>query len=75
MGPWQRQSVEPGSTTVEYELMPNGAGTLLRLTHRDLPGAEAAGHRHGWDHYLERLAAVAAGRDIGADPWLEAPPK
>ena len=64
-------SVPPGSSTVEYELVPNGSGTLLRFRHSGLPSAEAAGsHGHGWDHYFERLATVAAGDDPGADPWL-----
>jgi uncharacterized protein YndB with AHSA1/START domain len=64
-------SVQPGSTTVEYELIPSGDGTLLRFTHRDLPNAEAAAsHAHGWDHYLERLVLAASGRDPGADPWI-----
>src|SRR5438876_2418076 len=31
----------------------------------------AESHAHGWDHYLERLAGVAAGRDPGRDPWLD----
>jgi uncharacterized protein YndB with AHSA1/START domain len=63
--------VPPGSSTVEIELVPEGDGTLLRFTHRDLPSAEAAeSHAHGWDHYLERLAIAARGGDPGADPWL-----
>jgi uncharacterized protein YndB with AHSA1/START domain len=63
--------VPPGSTTVEIELVPEGEGTLLRFTHRDLPSAEAAeSHGHGWDHYLERLEVAAAGGDPGPDPWL-----
>jgi len=63
--------VPPGSTTVEIELVPDGEGTLLRFTHRDLPSAEAAeSHGHGWDHYLERLVIAAPGGDPGADPWL-----
>ena len=63
-------SVAPGSTTIEYELIPAGEGTLLRFSHRNLPSAEAAAsHAQGWDHYLGRLAAVAAGGDPGADPW------
>jgi uncharacterized protein YndB with AHSA1/START domain len=67
-------SVPPGSTTVEFELLPSGEGTILRFSHRDLPSAEAvAKHAHGWDHYLERLAAVAAGGDPGVDPWIEGP--
>ena len=70
---WEPESgsiVGVGSTTIEYELLPDGDGTLLRFTHRDLPNAEAvASHAHGWDHYLERLAAVAGGADPGTDPW------
>ena len=62
--------VEPGSTTVEVLLEPDGDGTHLRLIHSDLPGVEAAAkHREGWVHYAERLATVAAGGDPGADPW------
>ena len=67
-------SVEPGSTTIEFELTPAGDGTLLRFTHSDLPSAEAAtSHGHGWDHYFERLAVVAAGGDPGVDPWIAGP--
>ena len=63
--------VPPGSTTIEFELVPSGEGTLLRFSHRGLPDAEAAAsHAHGWDHYLARLADVAAGGDPGADPWI-----
>ena len=69
---WEGESgVPPGSSTVEYELIPNGEGTLLRFTHRDLPNAEAAeSHGHGWDHYLERITIAAAGGDPGTDPWI-----
>ena len=64
-------AVPPGSSTLEYVLIPDGEGTLLRLTHRDLPNAEACeSHAQGWDHYLERLAVVAAGGDAGRDPWV-----
>jgi uncharacterized protein YndB with AHSA1/START domain len=64
-------SVAPGSTTVEYELIPDGDGTLLRFSHRELPTAEsAASHGHGWDHYLERLAIAATCGDPGSDPWI-----
>src|ERR1700720_4476692 len=67
-------SVPPGSTTVIFELLPRGNGTLLRLSHRDLPSAEdAASHAHGWDHYTERLASIAAGGDAGPDPWIKGP--
>jgi uncharacterized protein YndB with AHSA1/START domain len=70
---WEPESgsiVAAGSTTLEYELVPDGDGTLLRFTHRDLPNADAvASHAHGWEHYLERLALVARGSDPGTDPW------
>jgi uncharacterized protein YndB with AHSA1/START domain len=65
------RSVTPGSSTIEIELVPDGDGTLLRFTHRDLPDSAAAdSHAQGWDHYLPRLAIAAAGGDPGADPWI-----
>ena len=69
---WEGQDdVPPGSTTIEYELVPEGSGTRLRFTHRGLPTQKAAdSHTTGWDHYLPRLAVVAAGADPGPDPWL-----
>ena len=55
----------------EYELAPEGEGTRLLFTHRDLPTKESAeSHSLGWDHYHERLAVAAAGGDPGPDPWL-----
>jgi uncharacterized protein YndB with AHSA1/START domain len=63
-------AVPPGSSTVEYVLVPDGDGTLLHLTHRDLPNAEACeSHARGWDHFLERLVVAGAGVDPGPDPW------
>jgi uncharacterized protein YndB with AHSA1/START domain len=63
--------VPPGSSTIEIELVPEGKGTLLKFTHRDLPdAANAESHAHGWDHYFARLAIAVAGGDPGADPWL-----
>jgi uncharacterized protein YndB with AHSA1/START domain len=63
-----------GSSTIEIELVPDGDGTMLRFTHRDLPGAKVVeSHTQGWDHYLGRLAVVAAGGDAGRDPWLDSP--
>ncbi|HKD32338.1 MAG TPA: SRPBCC domain-containing protein [Gaiellaceae bacterium] len=72
---WEGETgVPPGSSIIEYELIPSGDGTLLRFTHRDLPNAEAAeSHAHGWDHYLERLTAVGTGGDPGPDPWISGP--
>jgi uncharacterized protein YndB with AHSA1/START domain len=69
-------SLAPGSTTVEFELIENDGGTLLRFRHSDLPSRESAdSHAHGWDHYFERLAMVASGEDPGPDPWIAEPPR
>lgn len=63
--------VPSGSTTIEIELVPAGAGTTLRFSHTGLPSSETAeSHAHGWDHYLPRLVTVAGGGDPGEDPWL-----
>lgn len=67
-------TVSPGSTTVVFELVPRGEGTLLRFSHRDLPTAAAvASHTRGWEHYLPRLIAAAAGGDPGVDSWIAGP--
>jgi len=61
--------VRPGSTTVEVDLVPDGDGTLVRLTHLGLPDREQRDeHTKGWTHYLGRLALAASGRDPGPDP-------
>jgi uncharacterized protein YndB with AHSA1/START domain len=73
--PGSRSIVAAGSSTVEFDLTPDGKGTLLRLRHSNLPNEEAAaGHSHGWDHYLGRLATLATGGDPGVDPWLDKGP-
>jgi uncharacterized protein YndB with AHSA1/START domain len=65
----------PGSSIVEFELIPVGEGTRLRFSHRGLPSVEAVEkHAHGWNHYLGRLAAAAGGEDVGPDPWLTESP-
>lgn len=61
----QGPPLEPGSTTVVIELVPEADGTLIRLTHKDLPADMVEIHRHGWEHYVSRLAAVADDRDPG----------
>lgn len=67
-------SVPPGGSTVVIELVPEQGKTRLVFTHQDLPSTEAAeSHTVGWDHYLARLAAAAAGNDPGRDPWLDGP--
>lgn len=72
---WEEGAGSPlpaGSTTIEIDLVPEGDGTTVRFTHRDLPTEDAAErHAHGWGHYLGRLATVAGGGDPGRDPWLD----
>ena len=64
----QENPVPPGSSKIEFELEPSGAGTILKFRHYDLPGSEAAtSHAHGWDHYLARLVVAAGGGDPGED--------
>ena len=67
---WEHEEmpVPPGSSTVAIDLLPDGDGTLIRLTHSDLPPEEIEIHRRGWENYASRLAAVAEGRDPGDDP-------
>ena len=66
---WQdHPRMPPGTTTVEFELTPDGDGTLVRLTHRGLPPEDLAIHRAGWDVFLPRLEVAATGGDPGPNP-------
>ena len=60
-------SVPPGSSTVEVQIVEEVGGSLVTLTHRDLPDDETSVHASGWNHYLPRLAAVAEGRAVPRD--------
>lgn len=59
--------VPPGSTKVVIELVPDGRGTLIRLTHSGLPPGQVEVHRYGWEHFVPRLAAVSQGLELGPD--------
>jgi len=68
-------AVPAGSTRVEIELTAQGEGTLLRLTHRNLPPDRdvRSNHESGWTHHLGRLKVAAEDRDPGPDPcWTPA---
>jgi uncharacterized protein YndB with AHSA1/START domain len=66
------REIPAGSTVVEIELEPEGDGTRLRLTHRDLPEGDLWNkHDQGWTHYLGRLRTVAEGGDPGPDPCAD----
>jgi uncharacterized protein YndB with AHSA1/START domain len=59
--------VQPGSTTIEITLHPEGDKTRVRLVHRGLPEDVVGDHSQGWDHYLGRLAIAATGGTPGPD--------
>ena len=66
---WQgHPGVPPGTSTVEFELVPDGPDTIVRLTHRGLPVDEVPIHRQGWRVFLPRLATAASGEDPGLLP-------
>jgi uncharacterized protein YndB with AHSA1/START domain len=62
----------PGSTSVEFTLSPERKGTRLVLRHFGPPskGLES----DGWAMYLERLTAVAEGRESPPDPFVKLAP-
>ena len=69
---WENNVMQlpPGASLIEVTLIPDGDGTVVRLTHSRLPGEEAvASHNDGWEHFLARLQIAAAGGDPGPDPW------
>ena len=61
----------PGSSRVEFTLVPVGDGTRLDLRHSGLPGQQAPGYARGWVHFFARLQVAAAGGDPGPDPWAD----
>lgn len=65
--------VPPGSTLVEVELDEMPGGTLVRLSHRSIPEPFVELHAKGWERFLDRLAAVAEGREPGPHPAREHP--
>ena len=56
---WRQPIVEDG--VVRYELSRDGAGTLLKFTHRGLGARNAGGFITGTHAYLDRLQAHLAG--------------
>lgn len=56
-----RPGIPPGSTTVVIDLIEEEGGTLVVLTHRDLPEDEVSSHLEGWKLHLPRLARLLDG--------------
>lgn len=55
----------PAINHVQYRLIPDGAGTLLRITHRAvglIPAADREGVHEGWNHGLPRIRELAERR-------------
>jgi uncharacterized protein YndB with AHSA1/START domain len=66
---WQgHPRMPPGTSAVEFELLADGEGTIIRLTHRGLPPEDVPIHRAGWDVFLPRLEAAAKGVNPGPNP-------
>jgi uncharacterized protein YndB with AHSA1/START domain len=66
---WQGHPRMPaGASTVEFELIPDGSGTIVRLTHHGLPPEDVPIHAAGWERFLPRLAVAAEGGDPGPNP-------
>ncbi len=55
-----RDSLRPGSTTVEVVLTADGSDTIVELFHHDLPAEERDSHREGWTEKLGRLVERAS---------------
>ena len=74
---WEQQDwlpdamrVDPGTSTVEITLEPEGEGTILRMRHTGLPTESACQfHDGGWDLTLDRLVVAAEGGDPGPNPF------
>jgi len=66
------EGLQPGDSTVEVLLEPDGADTLLTLRHSGLPSETACRlHDWGWDLTLDRLDVVATGGDPGSNPFAD----
>ena len=73
---WEQEGnpITPGSTLVTITLEAEGSKTRLRLAHTGLPDEQAVrDHGEGWQHYIERLAIVAAGGTVGPDVPMDQP--
>ena len=55
-----RDSLPPGSTTVEIVLTADGPDTVVELFHHDLPAEEFDSHLEGWIAKLDQLVRLGA---------------
>jgi uncharacterized protein YndB with AHSA1/START domain len=54
-----KDSLPPGSTTVEIVLTADGPHTVVELFHHDLPVGEYDSHLDGWTTMLDRLVRLS----------------
>ena len=47
-----------------FELSPDGDGTLLRLTHEQVPAPTAMGYTPGWHAFLDRFESFVTGQAV-----------
>jgi uncharacterized protein YndB with AHSA1/START domain len=59
--PGRHNPLAPGSSIVEVELLPDGDGTIVRLSH-SVPTEVVDFHSMWWENYLGRLVVAVAGR-------------
>ncbi len=65
---WNWQSAPAANTEVRFDLIEEGASTLVRLTHTGfVEEVQAQRHGEGWSYWTGRLAVVAKGEDPGPD--------
>lgn len=53
-----RETLPPGSSTVEVTLTADGPDTIVDLVHHDLPSEAFDSHLEGWTQKLDQLAAA-----------------
>jgi uncharacterized protein YndB with AHSA1/START domain len=53
-----KDSMPPGSTTVEVVFSADGPDTIVKLSHHDLPVEERDSHLEGWTTMLARLVGL-----------------
>jgi uncharacterized protein (TIGR03086 family) len=63
----------PDASTVTVTIEPAAGGSLVTLVHEGLTEQQAAMHAQGWNHYLDRLARLAATGEAGPDEWAQVP--
>lgn len=71
---WEgNDDLKPDASTVTVTVEPVDGGTRVTLEHEGLTEEQARMHAEGWDHYFERLVALASTGDAGQDTWAWAP--